>query len=434
MIKVFDYARLVSFVITPTNQTNTIADLWSLGRIMIDMLSSIDKKQSLFDPQSREFFPNILPVGSYPDFIIRLCHSLLSPFAEGRISSAQLISGPSWLHERNTSAETENRLLRAQLQAAEAKIQGLRDQLEASSGKVPETPPRRDMAIENKSPLDQLRFFHGREIMYCLSGSSDPLIGRLCCKVSTTSSAPIWTLDYPIHVPKSAIVGLVGNDWYVVHDLQVNCFRAVSKKYKLLAKLFQPIHVTSTSAAVVGSSIFALNNFYQMIEYRTHLRIIIEHKGPVSHHRLGVTMVSIGRDIYALGGYDGEPVINCDRYRIGTKEWTSIAPLPFGRRGGCAVVLNNDEIWLIGSGSTKDINGGHILSYRVSTNKWKVMPFDCPSNASTTEKIGAVFDATSECLFVAISNLAKVTTVYCCQPSTMTRTEQWQEICQGQSK
>jgi hypothetical protein len=54
---------------------------------MIDMLSSADPK-SLMDPETRQLLSDMIPIGYYPDYNIRLCHSLLTPSVKDRISSS----------------------------------------------------------------------------------------------------------------------------------------------------------------------------------------------------------------------------------------------------------------------------------------------------------------------------------------------------------
>jgi hypothetical protein len=267
--------------------------------------------------------------------------------------------------------------------------------------------------------------------MYCLSinytpGGCLPSLARLFRVAS--SSSPVWKFEKcgvaVIQLPtKSSVVARVGDYLYILHNNQVDRFDTLTQTYRQNeATLTLHLSTARTASTVVGTSIFMLADFGRMIEYQTDRKLIIEHEGP-SRDRDGATLAAIGRNIYVFGGnyfdYIGV-VVDFDRYRIDTKEWTSMKPLPSARGNSCAVVLNNDEIWIIG-------DGVRILSYRVSTNTWKVMPFSGPPFRASF--VGAVYDSSSGRLFVATSDYTSIITkVYSCFPSTMTRTEQWQEV------
>ncbi len=55
---------------------------------------------------------------------------------------------------------------------------------------------------------------------------------------------------------------------------------------------------------------------------------------PMNVKRCGVEVASLGKYLYAIGGYDGRPLDSCERYDPQSNKWTPIASMIHRR---CAV-------------------------------------------------------------------------------------------------
>ncbi len=84
--------------------------------------------------------------------------------------------------------------------------------------------------------------------------------------------------------------------------------------------------------------------------------------------RAGLSLVTHGDNIYALGGEDGTPGLFV--FNLASQEWGVVdAPLEINRRGAAAVVLG-DEIWLIG-GAREGKASNRVDIYHTTSQTWR---------------------------------------------------------------
>jgi hypothetical protein len=123
---------------------------------------------------------------------------------------------------------------------------------------------------------------------------------------------------------------------------------------------------------------------------------------PVSLSRQNFSCTLLNNHIYVFGGYG---INSCEMFNVSNNRWTEIASMLHERSHSCAVVVNNDNILVLGGRRKDGQQLDTVEEYSPILNRWRPMDWKLPKPRST---FAAWYDRNNNTLYIGLGLLPNV--------------------------
>jgi len=127
----------------------------------------------------------------------------------------------------------------------------------------------------------------------------------------------------------------------------------------------------------------------------------------------GITYDTAGKNVYVIGGNDGEYLDHCEKFCTITNKWTVIAPMNQKKRNASVCIFNNQFIFAIGGYNNKIYNKHGTLNnkflkeiekYEIETNTWQTIEITGDQQLSVRRCYSFCFQTSSSSILIAGGN------------------------------